>query len=252
MNANVNHRPSWAEVSLAAIANNVAAMKAVLGTTRLMGVVKANGYGHGIELAARVMAEAGVDWFGVATVDEGIELRESTITAPILILAEVPEESLRDAITSSLTLTIGSLEGASAAIEAASNVGGVHAVHLKVDTGMHRMGVDPSDVSRALEILEASAYIDVEGIWTHCSVADGSSGDDRAFTRSQIEHFDTLVSALGPRCPRVRHVANSAGALGYPGSRYDLARVGLALYGYLPRGWLSGNSNSAVFISSPC
>jgi alanine racemase len=236
------HRPAWAEISRSALANNVYALKSVLGDTLLCAVVKANGYGHGAQLAASVMLDGGADSLAVAIVDEGIELRDAGISVPILLLAEIPAATILDALNYSLTLTIGSLAGARAAVAAAEKLGGLHRVHVKIDTGMHRMGVAPGDVDALVDVLLASRAIDLEGLYTHFSVADGSSVDDRAFTRAQIEIFADVVAHLAARDvrPRVLHAANSAGALGYPESRLSMARVGLALYGYLPEGWLGG------------
>jgi alanine racemase len=234
-------RPAWAEISRSALAHNVRALKSVLGDTTLCAVVKANGYGHGAPLAARAVLEGGADALAVAIVDEGIELRGSGISAPILLLAEIPPSTIPDALTHSLTLTIGSLEGARSAVSAAERLGGLHRVHVKIDTGMNRMGVAPEQVDEVVDVLLASPTIDLEGLYTHFSVADGSSGDDRAFTRSQIEVFADVVSHLAERgvAPRIVHAANSAGALGYPEARLSMARIGLALYGYLPEGWLA-------------
>jgi len=236
------HRPAWAEISRSALAHNVQALKGVLGDTLLCAVVKANGYGHGAQLVARAMLEGGADSLAVAIVDEGIEFRDAGVSVPILLLAEVPDDTILDALSHSLTLTIGSLAGARAAVAAAEKLGGLHRVHVKVDTGMHRMGVAPGDVDALVDVLLASRAIDLEGLYTHFSVADGSSADDRAFTRAQIEIFADVVTHLAARDvrPRVLHAANSAGALGYPESRHSMARVGLALYGYLPEGWLGG------------
>ena len=235
-------RPAWAEISASAIAHNVRAVKTLLGDTLLCAVVKANGYGHGAQLTAKAVLAGGADSLAVAIVDEGIELRGSGVSAPILLLAEIPPDTILDALTHSLTLTVGSLEGATAAVSAAEKLGGIHRVHLKIDTGMHRMGVDPSSVDEVVDVLVASNTIDLEGVYTHFSVADGSSGEDRAFTRGQIELFDDVLDHLKRRgvAPRVVHLANSAGALAYPDARRTMARVGLALYGYLPEGWLSG------------
>lgn len=213
-----------------------------MGESLLCGVVKANGYGHGAPLAAKAALDGGADSLAVAIVDEGIELRGAGVSAPILLLAEIPPATIPDALSHSLTLTIGSLEGARAAVTGAEKLGGLHRVHVKVDTGMHRMGVAPERVDEVVELLLASRAIDLEGLYTHFSVADGSSADDRAFTRGQIKLFADVVSALARRgvAPRVLHSANSAGALGYPEARLSMVRVGLALYGYLPQGWLSG------------
>lgn len=234
-------RPAWAEISASAIAHNVGALKAVIGDTRLCAVVKANGYGHGALLAAKAALDGGADSLAVAIVDEGIELRDAGVTVPILLLAEIPSGTIPEALSHSLTLTIGSLSGARAAVAGAESVGGYHHVHVKVDTGMHRMGVDPAAIDEVVDVLLSSSKIDLEGLYTHFSVADGSSAEDRAFTRTQIDRFDDVVAALAGRDvhPRLLHLANSAGALGYPGARRGMVRVGLALYGYLPEGWLS-------------
>lgn len=234
------HRPAWAEISASAIAHNVRVLKSLMGGTLFCAVVKANGYGHGAVVAAHAALAGGADCLAVAIVDEGIELRESGISSPILLLAEIPPATITDALLHQLTLTIGSIEGAKAAITSAEMLGGVHLVHVKVDTGMHRMGVSPEEVNDVVDLLRASASIDLEGLYTHFSVADGSSGDDREFTRGQIELFDRIVAALDERgtTPRVLHEANSAAALGYHDARRGMVRIGLALYGYLPESWL--------------
>ncbi len=241
MQAEGVHRPARAEISASAIAHNVRALKAVVGDSLFCAVVKANGYGHGAELAAKAALVGGADMLAVAIIDEGIELRESGVSAPILLLAEVPPDTIAAALENSLTLTIGSVEGAKAAVANADTLGVVARVHVKVDTGMHRMGVAPEGVDDVIDVLSASSAIDLEGIYTHFSVADGSSAVDRAFTREQIATFDQVLASLGARgvAPRIVHAANSAGALGYPESRRGMVRVGLALYGYLPEAWLA-------------
>ena len=235
-------RPAWAEISASAIAHNVRVLKDLMGETRLCAVVKANGYGHGALLVAAAAIAGGADSLAVAIVDEGIELRGAGLSVPILLLAEIPPETIPDALSHSLTLTIGSLEGAHAAVAAAERIGGLHRVHVQVDTGMHRMGVAPEGVNDVVDVLLSSPRIDLEGIYTHFSVADGSSDSDRLFTREQIARFDAVLGALAQRgvVPRVRHEANSAGALGYPEARASMVRIGLALYGYLPGSWLAG------------
>jgi alanine racemase len=234
------HRPAWAEISTSAIAHNVRVLKSLMDDTLFCAVVKANGYGHGAVVAAQAALDGGADWLAVAIVDEGIELRASGITSPILLLAEIPPATITDALEHTLTLTIGSIEGAKAAVTSAEMLGGVHKVHVKVDTGMHRMGVGPEEVNDVVDLLRASPAIDLEGLYTHFSVADGSSGEDREFTRSQIQLFDSVVAALDERgtTPRVLHEANSAGALSYPNARRTMVRIGIALYGYLPESWL--------------
>jgi alanine racemase len=234
-------RPAWAEISASAIGHNVRAIKHVVGGIALCGVVKANAYGHGAPLVATAAVAAGADYLAVAIVDEGIELRGHGVTVPILVLAEIPADTIRDALTYDLAITVGSVAGARDAVEAAEQLGGRHKVHVKVDTGMHRMGVVPEDIDDVFDVLASSSSIDVEGLYTHFSVAGGTSDQDRAFTRAQIECFDLVVTRLSERdaLPRVLHAANTAGTLGHPDARYTMVRAGIALYGYLPSGWLA-------------
>jgi alanine racemase len=233
-------RPAWAEISASAIGHNVRAIKRVVGDTALCAVVKANAYGHGAPLVADAAVAAGADFLAVAIVDEGIELREHGVTAPILVLAEIPAATIPDAFANDLAITVGSPVGARDAVAAAEQFGGRHQVHVKVDTGMHRMGVVPEDISDVFDVLASSSALDVEGLYTHFSVAGGTSDDDRAFTRAQIECFDDVVTQLSEqhRLPRVLHAGNTAGTLGHPRSRYTMVRAGIALYGYLPSEWL--------------
>jgi alanine racemase len=234
------HRPAWAQISRSALANNIAIVRDLLGPTKLCAVVKANGYGHGAVLVARAMLEGGADALAVAIIDEGVELREAGITQPILLLSEIPAATIRTAFEAELTLTVGSLEGARAAADVAAQMGGVHQVHLKVDTGMARQGVSPREALRAARILSDCAAIELEGIFTHFSVADAEGDEDRAFTARQIEVFSRVRAELAKNGiePASVHLANSAGVLGHVSSHATLARPGLVLYGYLPSAWL--------------
>ena len=235
------HRPAWAEISSSALAHNIAVVRQLLGPTQVCAVVKANGYGHGAVLAARAMIAGGADCLAVAIIDEGIELREAGITAPILLLSEIPGETILAALEADLTLTVGSLEGARAAADAASRLEGVHRVHLKIDTGMLRQGVSPREALRAARILHDCGSLELEGVFTHFSVADGPGDEDRDFTARQVEIFSRVRAELrrhGIDPPSV-HLANSAGVLGHPTSHATLARPGLVLYGYAPSPWLA-------------
>ena len=234
------HRPAWAEISSSALAHNIAVVRELLGPTQVCAVVKANGYGHGAVLAARAMIDGGADCLAVAIIDEGIELRAAGITAPILLLSEIPAETIGAALEAELTLTIGSLDGARAAASVASDLGGVHRVHLKIDTGMLRQGVAPREALRAARILHDCAALELEGVFTHFSVADGDSVEDREFTGRQMDVFNRVRLELRKNGiePASVHLANSAGVLGHASSYATLARPGLALYGYLPSPWL--------------
>jgi len=217
------------------MAHNVAVLKALVAPSRLCAVVKADGYGHGARAVAGPLLAAGADLLAVALVDEGIELREDGIDAPILLLAEAPASSLDDAIAAALTLTVGSARGARDVVAAQGRAGRALPVHVKVDTGMHRMGVAPDQLRAVLEELAAGS-VAVGGIWTHFPVADADDDDARAFTAGQLAALHAAIAAAGDAVADdvARHAANTAGALWLPDSRLDLVRVGLGLYGYLP------------------
>jgi len=233
------HRPAWAEISRSAIAHNVAVIRSLVGDAALCAVVKANGYGHGATLVAPALVAAGADILAVAIIDEGIELRGAGIRAPILLLSEIPADTIALALRHELTLTVGSLDGARAVVTVARTEGLSATVHLKVDTGMYRQGVRPEDVAEAVALLRDEA-VTLEGIFTHFPVADGQTEDDHTFTATQVRTFDDVVQQLAAQGvhPRYVHLANSAAVLGHPQSHGNLVRPGLALYGYAPAGWL--------------
>jgi len=174
-------------------------MKAVIGTATLCAVVKANGYGHGGSMVAKAMLDAGADSLGVAIVDEGIELprQRRHCAHPRPGRGRLVGGARRTGLFADRDG--GSLRGARDVICSAEKLGGVHRVHVKVDTGMHRMGVDPSTLMKSSTCWEPSPNIDLEGLFTHFSVADGSRGEDRAFTRGQIELFNQVAGSLAQR-----------------------------------------------------
>lgn len=233
------HRPAWAEISRSALRHNIEVLRQVVGEAAICAVMKANGYGHGAQLVAPALVDVGVDCLAVAIIDEGIEIRAMGIEAPILLLAEIPADTVALALEHRLTLTVGSLEGATAVARIAAELGGQHTVHLKVDTGMYRQGVAPADVAEALRRLR-SPHVHVEGIFTHFPVADGETEDDQAFTATQSATFASLVADLAAAGHSfdIVHLANSAGVLGHPYAHGAMVRPGLALYGYAPAGWL--------------
>jgi alanine racemase len=227
-------RPAWAEIDLAALARNTSTLAAIVAPAALCAVVKADAYGHGATTVASTLLDSGATSLGVALVDEGIELRDDGIDAPILLLSEVPSTAVGDAIDARLTLAVGSLNGARALCDVVGSRR-PEPVHVKVDTGMHRQGVDPSALEELLVVL-GSQGVDVGGLWTHLPVADGGSDESREFTRTQLDTFLGAVDKVRPRLGPdvVLHVANTAGALGFPESRLDAVRIGLGLYGYVP------------------
>lgn len=225
-------RHAAAHVDLDAVARNVAALRDLVAPAELCVVVKADGYGHGAEDVAVAAIEAGADRLAVALVEEGQELRDVGIDAPVLVLSQPPPDAMADAFAAGLTPTLDTVAGVDAAAAVAAGSPRGWAVHLKVDTGMHRVGCDPADaVALALRILDAGMQI--EGTFTHLAVADEPS---RPETAAQLDRFaavlDDLVAAGVD--PGTRHAANSAGALAHPDARLDMVRVGIATYGIAP------------------
>jgi len=229
-------RPARAIVDRGAITRNVARLCAAVSPAALCAVVKANGYSHGALLAATAALDGGAAGLAVALVDEGIELREGGITAPILLLSEPSLSSFATCIEFNLTPTIATMAGALAAREAGQEVGGKNPVHLKIDTGMHRVGASPTEALGIAQVLAESPTLALEGCYTHFAVADGDGEDDVAFTKTQLDQFLAVVDELAAAGiePPLLHAANTAGALAYPSSRMTMVRCGIGIYGYEP------------------
>ncbi|HEX4082412.1 MAG TPA: alanine racemase [Acidimicrobiales bacterium] len=238
-------RPAWAEVDLAAVRHNVRLLRQVAAPAALCAVVKADGYGHGAPIVARATIEGGATSLAVALVDEGVELRDAGFTEPVLLLSEPPVDAVDAVVAARLTPTVAT-EGSVRALAAAARQAGVRLpVHVKVDTGMHRVGADPADVPSLVKAVQAEPDLELEGLWTHLAVADGVGEEDRSFTGAQLRRFDAAVAASGPR-PPVLHAANSAATIAWPEARYDLVRCGIAVYGELPSPALAGRLEAAT------
>ncbi len=236
--AEASLRPVWAEIDLDAVRHNAGVMKRVAAPAALCAVVKADAYGHGAVAVARAAIEGGATWLGVAVAEEGVELREAGITAPVLVLSEPPPEAMVEAVSNGLVLTVYTWAGIAAAESAAASVGTSKKidVHLKVDTGMHRVGADPEEVLTLAAAVCESPHLRLGSVWTHLAVAEGLGEEDRSFTSEQIRRYDEVLAQLesaGIAVP-MRHAANSAGAIAHPASRYDMVRCGISLYGELP------------------
>jgi alanine racemase len=231
---------TWAEIDLSAIQHNLRRMKALTGT-RVMAVVKANAYGHGALEAACAVSDAGADWLGVARADEGMALRAAGLTLPILVLGYTPLDSAVDAIGNDLALAAFTFESAQAYAEAARSLNRRARLHIKVDTGMGRLGVLPQDAPELVRVVSALKGVEVEGVFTHFANADALTPGpvfDRpagreGSARSQLNTFNSVLAALPSRPPLI-HAANSAAALSLPEARLDLVRMGIALYGLNP------------------
>ncbi len=224
-------RPTWAEVDLGAIAHNLQVVRETVAPARVLAVVKADAYGHGAVPVAHALQEAGVPWFGVALAEEGFELRQAGVSADILVLNGVYGRAHRDVLEAGLTPVVH--HPAQLADFARAWPQRPFVYHLKVDTGMGRLGVLPEDLPAFLEAADGIPQARLGGVLTHFARADE---DDPAATLAQFERFRAAlrtIRAAGHR-PDVLHAANSAAAFRLPASRLDLVRVGIALYGYLP------------------
>lgn len=237
----IQRRPTWATVDLAAIAHNVGVLRRAAGDAQVCAVVKADGYGHGAVPVARTAMEAGASSLGVALVEEGAELRDAGIAAPMLVLSEPPLDGFGDVVEYQLRPALYTDRGVDAAIAAVRSAGPAEPmpVHLKVDTGMHRVGATPDDLVRLATKVSLAPELELEGVFTHCAVADDPDSD---FTARQLARFDAVldrVAAAGIR-PHQRHAGNSAVTFCHPAGRYDMVRCGISLYGHPPAPPLAG------------
>ena len=226
-------RPAWAEIDLSAIRHNAAVLAAHVAPASLCAVVKAGGYGHGAPEVARAALEGGATWLAVALVEEGHELREAGIDAPVLLLSEPAPTAMGEVVDSNLTPTLYTFEGLAALLASVRDRG--FPVHVKVDTGMHRVGATPADAVRLATAVASSPELSLQGFWTHFAVSDEV---DNPYTADQVAAFRAALAELenaGVR-PRILHAANSGGALWHPDSWFDLVRCGIALYGLAPDG----------------
>ncbi len=226
-------RPAWAEIDLAAIRGNVAVLAGIAAPAEMCAVVKAWGYGHGSVPVAEAALEGGARWLAVALVEEGRQLRDGGIDAPVLLLSEPAPAAMQEVVASRLTPTIYTAAGLAALSAAARAAGTVTDVHVKVDTGMHRVGTAP-DLAVALAVeVERRGELRLQGFWTHLAVADEVQNP---YTATQLTLFDSALEELARRGirPPLVHAANSAGAMWHPAARYDMVRCGIALYGLAP------------------
>ncbi len=225
--------PVWAEVDLGAIRHNISILNAVAGGAEVMAVVKGYAYGHGNPAAARAMLEAGATRLGVARIAEALHLRDAGITAPIHVFTEPPPAAAPTLVASGLVATVYTQPFAQALSDAAVAAGTVVPIHVKVDTGMHRVGLLADDAEDATRVLSALPGVVIEGVWSHLAVADVP---DHPFTHKQLDLFtETLgrVEAAGIKLA-YRHIANSAATLSLPEAHFDLVRCGIAAYGLWP------------------
>lgn len=226
-------RPTWLYIDMDAVAHNVRQLKALIGDdVALMAVVKANAYGHGVVAVSTTALLNGASYLGVASINEAIELRDAGITAPILVLGYTPAWAAGLAIRYDITVTLYDLDIARAFDRTAREMNLRVKAHIKVDTGMGRLGMLPDDVTVFFRSLTRMEHIEVEGIFTHFSVAD----EDPDYTNYQISVFRRVIDPLiaGGFSFKYIHAANSAGALNFPDGRFTMVRAGIAMHGLQP------------------
>ena len=229
---------AWVEVSAAAIEANARVLRRFLDERcRLMAVVKADGYGHGALTVAQAALKGGASSLGVATLQEGLELRQAGIDAPVLVLGNLnhPDE-LRACLHAQLMPTLSNMREALLCQNLADGSGRRFAVQLKLDTGMTRLGCDWTEATRLVEAMQQLDHLDLTGLYSHLALADGDQhGQAATVTNQQRQRFEHVLRSL-PAAERdcCRHLANSAGTLRDRQLHYDMVRVGLSLYGHSP------------------
>jgi Alr-MurF fusion protein len=225
-------RPTWAAIDLDALAHNVRRLREIAGVP-LMAVVKADAYGHGAVRVARAALASEASMLAVATLSEACTLREADITAPILVLGYTPPWQAHEALRLNVTCAVFDLDVAQAISDAAAMGQREAAIHLKVDTGMGRLGIPPEQAVPLLRKLARLPWLRVEGIYSHFATADSN---EETFARTQLQRFQDVVreiTSVGLRPPLV-HMANSAALLRFPEARFDMVRPGIACYGLSP------------------
>ncbi len=222
----------WVEIDVDRLARNAEVLAMLVRPARVMAMVKSNGYGHGITVAARAALDGGATWLGVYTPQEALELRAAGVTARTLVLGWTPPAMHPALIAADVDVSILDADGLRAASAAAGAAGRRVRGHVKIDTGLHRLGTLPETVESLVEALrETGDRVQVAGLFTHFADAGADSG----FTVTQHTRFLEAVDVIRPVAPdALLHTSGSAAVLAHPAMHHDLVRVGIALYGYPP------------------
>ena len=233
MSIDFSTRWAWAEVHTGLISHNVAIVAQRTAPVQVWAVVKANGYGHGAVQVANASLAGGATGLCVAIVDEAVALRRAGITAPILLLSEQPPELADLIVGYQLTPTVTTTRGAAVLAASAAAADQTVKVHIKVDTGMHRVGVAPEEAVSLASFISSYDSLTIEGVYTHFAVADDPSHPANA---AQLSVFNTVLEDMSSRGinPPLIHAANSAAALANEPSRFTMVRLGIAMYGLRP------------------
>jgi len=250
IDASPGGRPVWAEVDLGAIRRNAVTLGSLAAPAALCAVVKADGYGHGSAQAAQAALDGGATSLGVALVEEGARLRQDGIVAPILLLSEPPHDAMGEVHALDLIPTLYTAGGVTAAAKAVADAPHHEpmTVHVKVDTGMHRVGASAADAVAVALAVAQRPELRLGGLWTHFALADDP---DDPFTSVQTSRFGDVAAELASRGvrPPVLHASNSAGCLAHPAARHDMVRCGITLYGLAPSPALVGRADLHAALS---
>lgn len=237
-----SYRDTWAEISLEAIKHNTKQFKNFIDdSVQLMAVVKADGYGHGAVQVAKAAIQAGADYLAVALLDEALVIRKAGILHPILILGYIPDRSIHDAIQYDIDLTVFTQDSLDEIIFQSNQQKKNVSIHIKVDTGMSRIGVQSKEEALAIaKKAQASSYVTLKGIFTHFANADS---EDPSYTYLQFERFHSVTSYLEQHQISIplKHCCNSAATMNFPNMHLDMVRVGISLYGLYPDDSLKGH-----------
>jgi alanine racemase len=231
-----NNRPTRAEISFENLRNNLSIVRSFIHTdVKIMAMVKANAYGHGIYEISNELLKQGVDYLGVAFLEEGVYLRKCGITAPILVLGAINTDQIADFIKNDIEITSSSLDKSIAIATVAKEMGKVAAVHLKIDTGMERIGTHWYNAERFIEKSFDLESLNIKGICSHFAKAE----TDAEFTSQQLNRFESVLTSMEKKriLPKLVHTANSAAIMNYKNSHYTMVRPGIMLYGYNPMGY---------------
>ena len=239
-------RATVAEIDLNAFKHNLGRIRSLLKPqVKIMAVVKADGYGHGAVPCARAALEAGADWLGVAILEEGVELRNSGIDSPILVMGSIFPDDGKDLVHYDLSTSVSGFALAQALSRQAEKQGKTVGVHIKIDTGMGRLGMRPEDLPNFVEQAQELKNLRMEGIFTHLSSADEA---DPEFTLGQLSRLSQAVDSMKSKGIELSmvHAANSSAILNFPDSHLDMARPGIVLYGTLGLGGKYSNPNQTA------
>jgi len=228
------YRPTWVEIDLKAVEHNYKLLKRIAGSkVKMLCVVKADAYGHGMLEVSQRLVKLGVDYLGIASIEEGIRLRRANIQTPILLFENILPEFARLPVKYGLTASVCTMELAESLNRFARKAKKIARVHIKIDTGMGRLGVWHKEALEFVRKINNLSHLEIEGLYTHFPSADS----DADFTKQQIKDFQFLINDLEKADIRVPlcHMANSMGNAGFPASRMSMVRVGLMLYGLYPK-----------------